>query len=84
MFYVLRKPGGVPKNASDEIEKYLNMSYFQMKEDWYTKQVFYENNLTIKRCEADDFGDDQLSHDFYGTWVTDDYAFDVFCPDLKS
>lgn len=37
MFYVLRLPGGVPKDASAEIDKYINMTFLQMKEDWYTK-----------------------------------------------
>lgn len=53
-----------------------------MEEDWYSADnVYTEINYGAKRCQPDDFGKDNQSHAFWHTWVTDDYAFDLFCPD---
>ena len=55
-----------------------------MKEDWYTKDIYNEYDSGIKRCQRDDFGLDADSHDFWDTWITDDYQFDLFCPDYAN
>ena len=60
------------------------MSFIQMEEDWYSEDVYFESNHTIKRCEAIDFGQDVDSQAYYNTWVTDSYAFDLFCPDYDA
>ena len=82
-FYVLRKPDGLSKEESAEVETYVNMTFLQMEENWYTDQIYFDSNYTIKRCEPEDFGEDELSQAYYRTWVTDSYQFDLFCPDLK-
>lgn len=53
-----------------------------MKEDWNKKDIYFAVNRTIKRCQPEDFGEDQASQDYWHTWITDDYFFDLFCPDL--
>ena len=63
------------------MDKYLNISFLQMEEDWYTQDIYFETNLDSKRCMPEDFGDDKISQDFWHTWITDDYQFDLFCPD---
>ena len=54
-----------------------------MEEDWYTEDIYHETILGSKRCLAEDFGTEKASQDYWHTWITDDYAFDLFCPDLK-
>ena len=66
------------------MNKYLNMSFLQLEEDWNREDIYFETNFTIKRCEATDFGEDEASKAYYHTWVTDLYAFDMFCPDLNA
>ena len=83
-FYVLRKPDGLSKQESKDVEKYINMTFLQMEEDWNTDQIYFESNHGVKRCEATDFGEDAQSQAYYHTWVTDTYQFDLFCPDLKN
>ena len=66
------------------MNKYLNITFLQMEEDWNKEQIYFDSNFTVKRCEAQDFGDDEQSQAFYHTWVTDTYAFDLFCPDITN
>ena len=58
-FYVIRKPQGITKQQSSEMDKYVNMTFLQMEEDWYTEQIYFESSHGVKRCEASDFGDDE-------------------------
>ena len=53
-----------------------------MEEDWNTGVVTYANH-SIKRCEPEDFGNDDQSDQLYELWISDDYEFDIFCPDLE-
>lgn len=55
-----------------------------MEEDWYDNQVYFETDLSVKRCEPSDFGDDPLSRDIFHTWITDKYQFELFCPDMSA
>ena len=52
-----------------------------MKEDWYEKQVYFKSETGLKRCLPEDFGPDEDSQYYWHTWITDTYAFDLFCPD---
>ena len=83
MFYVLRTPKGITKEKSAEMHRYVNITYLQMIEDWNEDQIYFESNHTMRRCEPADFGDDKQSQGFWHTWITDDYRFDLFCPDLE-
>ena len=44
-----------------------------MTENWYKKEIYFESNSGLKRCEPDDFGSDEQSHYYWRTWITDDY-----------
>ena len=58
-FYVLRKPKGISDQESKEIDQYLDISFLQFEEDWYsTDQVYTEVNYGAKKCQPDDFGHD--------------------------
>lgn len=54
-----------------------------MEEDWNTTQIYFEQNHTIKKCKPEDFGPDKASQDYWHTWITEKYAFDIFCPDFN-
>ena len=59
MFYVIRKPEGISKEESGQIDRHLNISFYQQKEDWYSEEIYFSENRTIKRCQPEDFGDDE-------------------------
>ena len=52
-----------------------------MKEDWNKGTVSLSNH-SVKRCEPSNFGTDAQSKKLYEYWITDQYYFDIFCPDL--
>ena len=66
------------------MDRYLNLSFYQLEEDWYLDNPYKETNFTVRRCEPTDFGEDEQSQAYYHTWITDTYAFDIFCPDLNN
>ena len=51
MFYVVRKPQGITKKQSGEINKYININFHQMEEDWYSEDIYKVSDPAIKRCE---------------------------------
>ena len=59
MFYVVRKPNGITKKESEEINTYVKINFHQMEEDWYTEDIYKISSPAIKRCEPSDFGDDK-------------------------
>lgn len=64
-----------------DIERYINITFSQMHEDWNIGKVTYSNQ-SARRCEPEDFGSDKDSKHLYELWISDNYYFDIFCPDL--
>ena len=52
-----------------------------MHEDRNIGKVTYSNQ-SARRCQPEDFGDDKDSKDLYELWISDDYSYDIFCPNL--
>ena len=66
-----------------ELERYVNVSFHQMTEDWNIDKITF-NNHSGRRCKPIDFGTDAQSKQLYELWVHEDYYFDIFCPDLTT
>lgn len=54
-----------------------------MHEDWNVGKVTNSNH-SARRCLPEDFGNDEESKQIYDLWISDDYYFDIFCPDLTN
>ena len=89
-FHVFRKTssgiGTLPPDKSKDIDRYINIQYYQYQEDWWSvdsDKVWIEFGSNVKRCNKDDFGGDEEGNKLYDTWHTSSYNFDLFCPDLE-
>ena len=55
-----------------------------MDEDWNEEVgIVITTNHTARRCKPADFGHDTQSKDIYDKWISDDFYFDIFCPDIS-
>lgn len=78
------KNGPIKKEIKQELSKYVKVSYRQLIEDWNkpVDDVYTEQSIGAKRCSVYEFGNDTYADQYFSTWVTDSYEFDLFCPDL--
>ena len=65
-----------------DLHRYVNVSFHHQNEDWNTGIVTVSNHSS-KRCESKDFGSDEQSKKLYDLWVSEDYTYDIICPDLE-
>ena len=70
-----------PIFLKDGVNRYLNITYVQVSENWYNiDNVYTETLIPAKHCEQSDFGNDKRSVNFFKSWA----GFSLFCPQLEN
>ena len=69
------------------MKRYFTVQYKQITEDWNTDEVYFTSLESMKRCDQKDFGFDapeKWESEYYSTWYSDTYTYNVFCADLEN